>query len=269
MVRRPAVAGSFYPADPETLRKDLERMTGGRQPPAGPRAVALLVPHAGYIYSGEVAAATYTAARLPDRVVILGPNHTGLGQRIAVMDEGTWRLPFGEAVIDTGLASAILSGCQAARIDEEAHRREHSLEVQIPFLQHLLADLRFVPICVGTLHLPSLLDLGRAVAGAIRDAGGEVLILMSSDMSHYLPAVVAETQDRKAIERVLAIDPESLHRVVLDEGISMCGIAPTVAGLEAVRLLGGSAARLIAYANSGDKSGDYQSVVGYAGVAVI
>ncbi len=268
MIRRPAVAGHFYPADPESLRNEFERLMAGRRPPETPRGIALMVPHAGYIYSGPVAAATYTAVRLPDRVVILGPNHAGEGERIAVMDEGSWRLPLGDAPIDGELASAILARCRGARVDELAHRSEHSLEVQVPFLQYLRGGFRFVPICIGTLHLPLLLDLGRAVAEAIRDTEGDALVVISSDMSHYVPRAVAEREDRKAIDRLLALDPEGLHRTVLSEEISMCGIAPAVAGLEAARRLGALEARLVAYATSGDRSGDYQSVVGYAGVAI-
>jgi hypothetical protein len=268
MLRRPAVAGRFYPADPETLRTALREMTGGRRPPADPGGIAVMVPHAGYIYSGSVAGATYTAVRLPGRAVILGPNHTGEGEPIAVMNDGAWESPLGPAPIDAPLAAAILSRCPEASVDDRAHRREHALEVQIPFLQYLLGDVRFVPICVGTLRLPLLLGLGRAVAEAIRDSNEEALVVVSSDMSHYVPVAEAEAQDRKAIDRVVALDPEGLHRVVREEEISMCGVAPAVAGLEAARRLGARGARLVAYATSGDRSGDFQSVVGYAGVAI-
>jgi MEMO1 family protein len=268
MIRRPAVAGQFYPADPETLRREIERMAGGRKPPGSPRGIALLVPHAGYAYSGRVAASTYTSVGLASRVVLIGPNHTGAGEAIAILAEGAWQLPLGEAHLDSELATAILGACREARVDDSAHRHEHSLEVQVPFLQCLLPEFRFVPICVGTLRLPSLIDLGRAVAEAIQRIGEDVLVVISSDMSHYVPAAVAERLDRRAIERVLALDPEGLHHVVLEEGISMCGIAPAVAGLEAARRLGARAARLVAYATSGDTTGDDRSVVGYAGIAV-
>ena len=268
MTRRPAVAGTFYPADPDELRHDLDLLTSGRRPPEEPRARALLVPHAGYIYSGRIAAETYLSARLPSRFVILGPNHTGEGEAIALMTEGSWSLPMGEAPIDSGLAAAILERCPAARADAAAHRREHSLEVQVPFLQRLLGEIRFVPICVGTQRLPVLLELGRALAEAIEAAADEVLLVLSSDMSHYIPASLAESLDRRAIDRLLAIDPEGLHRVVRQEGISMCGVAPAVAGLEAARRLGAVSAQLVAYGNSGERSGDFDAVVGYAGVAI-
>jgi len=268
MIRRPAVAGQFYPADRDRLRRELGEMIGERRSPSDPRGMALLAPHAGYIYSGGVAAAVFTAVRLSRRVVILGPNHTGAGESVAIMSEGSWRLPMGDAPIDRPLAGALLKRCSAARVDEEAHRWEHSLEVQVPWLQYLLGDFSFVPVCVGTHHLPTLLDLGRAVAGAVEEVGDETLLVLSSDMSHYLPARKAGELDTIAIERILAIDPEGLHRVVRDNDISMCGMAPAVAGLEAARRLGAKSARLVAYANSGDRSGDYGSVVGYAGIAL-
>jgi hypothetical protein len=268
-IRRPAVAGQFYPGDPAALRDDLQRLTGGRTPPPEPRALALMVPHAGYMYSGPVAGATYTAARLVSRVVILCPNHTGVGEPIALYDDGAWDTPLGMAPVDAPLARAILKGCSAARVDATAHRGEHSLEVQVPFLQHLLARFSFVPICVGTLHLPTLLALGRAVAAAIAETAEEAVVIISSDMSHYLPADLAERRDRRALDRMLALDPEGLHRTVLEEDISMCGIAPATAGLQAARLLGARSARLVAYSNSGEATGDFGSVVAYAGVVVV
>jgi AmmeMemoRadiSam system protein B len=269
MTRRPAVAGSFYPADPEALRSAIDAMTGGRTPPREPIALALLVPHAGYVYSGRVASETYLASRLPARLVILGPNHTGEGSPIAIMSEGSWRTPLGDAGIDAALATAILGRCPAASEDAAAHRREHSIEVQVPILQRLVPDFRFVPVCVGTQRLTALLDLGRSLAAAIQASGGECLMVMSSDMSHYVPAALAERQDRKALDRIRALDPAGLHRVVLEEEISMCGMAPAVAGLEAARLLGASSARMVAYGHSGERTGDDGSVVAYAGVSIL
>lgn len=268
MTRRPAVAGSFYPSEPVTLRKELDQLTDGRSLPLEPRALALLVPHAGYVYSGRIAARTYLSSRLPRTFVILGPNHTGEGAAIALMTEGEWSLPLGVAPIDAPLAAAILERCPGARADATAHRREHSLEVQIPFLQHLCGEFRFVPICVGTERLPLLLDLGRAVAEAVAASADETLLILSSDMSHYVPATTAERLDRLALERVLAIDPEGLHAVVRRAAISMCGVSPVVAGLAAARILGASSARLVAYGHSGERNGDYDSVVGYAGAAI-
>ena len=268
IIRRPAVAGQFYAGTPTSLEEDLRRLTGGARPPSAPRALALVVPHAGYVYSGGVAGRTYVAAALADRAVILCPNHTGMGEAIALYDEGAWETPLGPVDVDAPLARRILANDPDARVDAAAHRREHALEVQLPFLQHLVGRFTFVPICVGTTDRASLLGLGRAVAEAIRDVAGGALIVMSSDMSHYIPAREAEAIDRVAIDRILALDPEGLHRTVLDRRISMCGIAPVTAGLHAARLLGARSARLVAYAHSGETSGDFGSVVGYAGIVV-
>jgi AmmeMemoRadiSam system protein B len=268
MSREPAVAGTFYPADQQSLRRELENLTEGKRPPSEPQGVALIVPHAGYIYSGAIAAATFTATHLARRIIILGPNHTGTGEQIAVMEHGSWRTPLGEAHLDTELASEVLTSCRAARVDESAHRREHSLEVQLPFLQFLLGEFRFLPICVGTSRLDALMDLGVAIARVLKRSGEPVLLVLSSDMSHYLPATVARGEDEQALAPILTIDPEGLHRVVTERRITMCGMAPAVAGLAAARLVGATAARLIAYDHSGTRSGDHESVVGYAGVAI-
>jgi AmmeMemoRadiSam system protein B len=269
MIRRPAVAGTFYPADPKSLETEIEGFVAGRRPPREPAAIAVMVPHAGYVYSGGIAAETYLTTRLPERVVILGPNHTGLGEPIAVMAEGDWRTPLGDVSIDAPLAAAILERCGGASIDAVAHHREHSLEVQLPILQRLNPSFTFVPICVGTHRLGRLIDLGRAIAAAVTALAEPTLLVLSSDMSHYLPAPEAERLDRRALEPLLALDPAGLHREVINGDISMCGMAPVVAGLEAAVALGASEARLVAYGHSGERTGDLDSVVAYAGVAVL
>jgi len=268
MIRRPAVAGAFYPAGEDSLRTELQALTGGCRAPDAPPPRALLVPHAGYVYSGRIAARTYLSSGLPDRFVVLGPNHTGEGEPIAVQSEGAWRTPLGDAPIDAPLAAAILDAAGPARVDPAAHRREHSIEVQIPFLQHLAPGCRFVPICVGTQRLEALLELGEALARAIAAAAGPVTLVLSSDMTHYEPADAAERHDRPALEKILAIDPEGLLRVVREGGISMCGVAPAVAGLAAARRLGARRGTLVAYGHSGERTGDLSSVVAYAGVAI-
>ena len=261
------MAGMFYPAGEESLRGELRDLTrGGRPDAAAP--LALIVPHAGYIYSGRIAARTYLSGTLADRFVILGPNHTGEGEAIAVQAEGAWRTPLGDAPIDAPLAAAVLAQVPRARVDAQAHRREHSIEVQVPFLQHLRTGFRFVPICVGTHDLGSLLELGRGLAEAIRATGERVLLVLSSDMTHYEPADEAERRDRMALARILALDPPGLLEVVIRESITMCGVAPAVAGLEAARGLGAKRAELVAYGHSGERTGDDTEVVAYAGVAV-
>jgi len=272
VIREPVFAGHFYPDDPVALRDEVRRYleagTGKKDAAAGvdDNAVAVMVPHAGYIYSGRIAGAVYATVRLPERLVILCPNHTGRGEPAAVMNRGGWRTPLGVAPIDEALADRILEACPMATVDDVAHRREHSLEVQLPFLQVIRDHPRFVPLCVGFDSLNDLVALGRGLARALQDTGAGIII--SSDMSHYLPADVAEAQDRAALDRIEAMDPEGLHRIVHERDISMCGIAPAVAGLTAAKIGGAAAARLVAYGNSGDTSGDYDSVVAYAGLAI-
>ena len=263
------MAGQFYPADPDALRAEVVSALRFAAPETPAPAAAVVVPHAGYVYSGRVAGATYASAALPATLVILCPNHTGRGRRIAVMNRGVWRTPLGLAKIDEGLADLILTTCATAEPDETAHRREHSLEVQLPFLQVIMdGTFSFVPICIGASDLGVLLELGAGLARAIRDWPQAAAILISSDMSHYVSAQEARSKDAMAIERIIHVDPEALHQVVREEQISMCGVAPAVAGLAAARLGGATEGRLVAYANSGDVSGDNESVVGYAGLAI-
>jgi AmmeMemoRadiSam system protein B len=266
MMREPVVAGQFYPSDPENLRKVLNLYCSFSGTPA--EAKAIVAPHAGYVYSGSVAGAVYGAARIPTRAILLGPNHTGRGAPLSLYPAGEWRTPLGVVSIDDGINRSMMQECSELCEDKSAHMREHSLEVQIPFLQIQVPDIRISAICVGTGEYASLETLGHAVARAIRSSKEPVLIISSSDMTHYEPADVAASQDKLAIDRMLAVDPEGLFRVVREKDISMCGFAPTVAVLTACLDLGASEGRLIRYASSGDVSGDFSSVVGYAGVLI-
>ena len=264
MRRKPAVAGTFYPADAAILGREVRACLGearGAKP-----AVAVLAPHAGYIYSGPCAGATYREVEVPDRAIILCPNHTGLGRPLAVMDEGEWETPLGDVPIDSDLARRLLEIDPALTVDALAHQREHALEVQLPFLRINRPALRIVPICVGTNRLRELLALGDAIADVVRGAGGPVLIVISSDMSHYIPFEEARAQDAHAIEKMEKLDAEGLHGVVQRNRISMCGYCPAVAGIRAARALGAERGRLVAYTSSGDRTGDYREVVAYAGM---
>ena len=265
-VRQPAVAGRFYPGRAEVLSRDIESYLA----PKGEKIQALgcVVPHAGYMYSGHVAGAVYSRLELPRRFLILGPNHTGAGDPLAIMLDGVWQTPLGDARIDTVLAEALLNAFHYLTEDDIAHRHEHSLEVQVPFLQALVGDFCFVPICVGTANLEVLTALGQAIAKVLDDEEEPILIVASSDMNHYETDSITRVKDRKAIDQVLALDARGLHRVIHEESISMCGYAPTIAMLTATKLLGATKAELIKYATSGDVSGDHEMVVGYAGIAV-
>ncbi|HUN89405.1 MAG TPA: AmmeMemoRadiSam system protein B [Terriglobales bacterium] len=265
-VRMPAVAGQFYPAHEDTLRRALETYTHVNGEKI--EALGAIVPHAGYMYSGHVAGAVYGRLKLPDRFVILCPNHTGQGKPLATMSEGSWMTPLGEVHIDADLAGRIMTGMPVLHDDIEAQRHEHALEVQLPFLQLLVKQFEFVPITVGTSRFEHLVALGDAIARAIESRGDHVMIIASSDMNHYETDSTTRVKDRKAIDRVLALDAEGLYDVVLKERVTMCGFGPAIAMMTAAKAMGAKSAELIRYATSGDVSGDRDAVVGYAGIAV-
>lgn len=267
MNRSPAVAGQFYPGSDGELTRTVRRYT--RDTPEKFRARGIVVPHAGYVYSGGVAGEVYSSVEIPDRHVIFCPNHTGVGADAAVMARGTWRMPWGDVPIDEDLAGRLLAACPILADDASAHRREHSLEVQLPFLKRFREAFRFVPVALGHLSLPECRSLGEAVARVATEEAAPPLLIASTDMSHYEPDDVARRKDGAAIERMLALDPEGLFRVVRSERISMCGVIPATVVLFASLALGATSARLIRYSTSGDVSGDREQVVGYAGLAFL
>ena len=266
MVRLPAVAGRFYEANPSLLRREIESYLIPGLPKEA--AIAAVCPHAGYMYSGHVAGAVYSRLIIPDKVVILGPNHTGLGAPAAIMTQGEWHMPFGPVPIAQELASEILSTSQVLVEDVEAHLYEHSLEVQVPFLQYLNPRLEIVPICLSMLPIEALEEVGLALAKAISAYPEPVLMVASTDMSHYVPHEVAKEKDALAIERILALDHLGLLEVVKRERISMCGVYPTAATIVAAKALGAREGELVKYATSGEVSGDFYQVVGYAGLII-
>jgi len=266
MIRGAAVAGSFYAGTRERLRAQVEALRP--EGAVAQEAIAAVTPHAGYIYSGRVAAAVYARIARPDTWVILGPNHTGLGAKAAIMTVGAWETPFGAVPIDTALAQAILAGSSYLRDDALAHGREHSIEVQLPFLQGEGTLSALVPISLFAHDYAMCRDVGLAVAGAVRAAGRRAVVVASTDMSHYVSRSVAENKDRKAIDAMLALDPEALHRVVRREGISMCGFHAATAALVAATALGATSAALVAYTDSGAVTGNLEEVVAYAGLII-
>lgn len=267
MIRAPAVAGQFYPGTLRDLDKEVGRLTrdvAERIPARG-----VVVPHAGYVYSGGVAGEVFSSVELPDRHVIFCPNHTGLGADAAVMSRGAWRMPWGDVPIDESLADRLRAACPLLSEDRSAHAREHSLEVQLPFLRRFRDPFRFVPIALGRLSLPDCRTLGEAVASVIRDDPSPPLLIASSDMTHYESDATARKKDQKAISRILALDPEGLYKTVRSERITMCGVIPATVVLFAAVSLGATEARLVKYSTSGDVSGDHGQVVGYAGLAIL
>jgi AmmeMemoRadiSam system protein B len=268
VIRSPAVAGSFYPADRTKLAEQVDSFLVATISVSPRRAIACLVPHAGYIYSGHVAGAVYARLDLPARFILLGPRHYPRGAQMAILSEGAWRTPLGDAQLDAALAAALREACPILREDTVAHEREHALEVQLPFLQRRAGDFRFVPIALGNVRYDELEVLGRAVAKVVGDAEGPVLIVASSDMNHYESDEITRLKDAKALDRVLALDPRGLAAVVAREQISMCGVAAAVSVIVAARELGATEAELVRYATSADVSGDREEVVGYAGVVI-
>ncbi len=266
LIRHPAVAGRFYPRDPDDLRTEVESYLS--PPQEAVPALGCVVPHAGYVYSGHVAGAVYARLDLPQRCILMCPNHTGMGHPLSIMSRGAWQTPLGMVSVDTELAADLKRRFPLLGEDTEAHRAEHGAEVQLPFLQVRNPNGRFVPIVLGTSQYEMLSSLGEAIADVVRVLGERVLMIASSDMNHYENDTITRVKDQKAIERMLVMDARGLFDVVMDEDISMCGFGPTVAMLTAARRLGASKADLVRYATSGDISGDRDRVVGYAGILV-
>ena len=265
-IRHPAVAGRFYPGNPESLAAEVESYISPREPRIS--ALGCVVPHAGYIFSGHVAGAVYARLDIPRRCLLLCPNHTGMGQPLAMMSEGEWQTPLGRVEIDSELADTLKQRFPDLSQDIDAHRAEHAIEVQLPFLQVLRPHFTFVPIALGTAQFKVLEALGVTIAEVVAAQNEPVLIIASSDMNHYENDRITRVKDRKAIDRILALDARGLFDVVISEDISMCGFGPTVTMITAAKRLGATSAELVKYATSGDVSGDREMVVGYAGVVV-
>ena len=265
-IRRPAVAGRFYPGDRDTLLGEVRTYLSPTEKTIS--AIGCVVPHAGYIYSGHVAGALFARLNIPQRCIVLCPNHTGMGQPLAIMSGGAWETPLGKVAVDSSLADALKHRYSLLTEDIDAHRAEHAVEVELPFLQAKSPNFTFVPIALGTGKFDVLESLGQAIGDVVKDEADPVLIIASIDMNHYENDKITRVKDRKAIENILALDARGLFDVVMNEDISMCGFGPTVAMLTAAKRLGATAAELIKYATSGDISGDREMVVGYAGIVV-
>lgn len=265
MLRLPAVSGRFYPSDSLELTALVHQYTSVGPLPAPARVRACLVPHAGYVYSGHVTGAVLARITLPKKIIILGVRHHPTGEPVAILSSGAWRTPLGDAAIDEPLAAELRKVCPLLREDSVAHSAEHSLEVQLPFLQVLVPGFTFVPIALGTAHFAKLVSVGEALAQVL--AGREdVLLLTTSDLNHYEDDATTRVKDRKAIDQLLALDPQGLYDTCRNEKISMCGLGPAVAMLTALNALGVRRSDLVKYATSADVSGDRTAVVGYAGM---
>lgn len=265
-VRQPAVAGHFYPANGRELERELQARVPRGAVAARRRVLGLLAPHAGYVYSGDCAGRAYGRVLPEPTAILLGVNHRGSGAELAVDGHDAWRTPLGRIEVDADARDLLLAASPLFRLDSDAGRLEHSLEVQVPFIQHVGPGSRILPVAVSASRLEDLLAAGAAIAGLL--AGGGRMVVASSDMSHYIPADRARELDFLAIERMLALDSEGLFRVVRDRRISMCGVAPAVIMLQAARLAGAARSELVCYSHSGEVSGDCEQVVGYASLFV-
>jgi AmmeMemoRadiSam system protein B len=266
MLRLPAVAGQFYPSDPRELTRLINKFAAEEPGVKKTRVRACLVPHAGYIYSGAVAGAVFGRIIFPHQVLILGVRHSPMGEDLAILSEGAWRTPLGDAPVDAALAQRVKAACPGLREDSVAHSREHSLEVEIPFLQILDPGFSLVPVAVGTLRFEELRELGIGLARVLKESREEILVVTSSDMNHYEPDEATRIKDAKAIDRMKAVDAGGLFDVCRKEKISMCGLGPAVVMLTAMKELGVTSGEVVRYATSGDVNGDRDAVVGYAGM---
>ena len=277
-IRRPTQAGAFYAGSQQSLREQIESCFKHELGPGSVPKVAnkklqnvagLVCPHAGYMYSGPIAAHGYSRLAQdgkPDTVIILGPNHTGNGSALAAMREGVWSTPLGDVEVDTATADLITKASSIIDVDDSAHAFEHSIEVQLPFLQYLYgSNFKFVPICFLMQDLESSREVGSAIAKALVDKNA--VIIASTDMTHYEPQRSAEKKDKAAIEAVLKLDETQLYSTVEGFSISMCGPGPTMALITAAKALGAKKAELLCHKTSGDITGDYSAVVGYASIA--
>ncbi len=266
MTRIPIASGRFYPGEPGPLRSMIKGMLDENA--VKEDVVGLVSPHAGYLFSGPVAGAVISRVNLSDTVIIIGPNHTGQGKPLSIMTEGTWKTPLGEIKIDTRLGRKIIATSRYLKEDSRAHQKEHSIEVQLPFLQYFQPSIKMVPIILGYVDGAVYKEIGKEIARALKELGKKVVIIASSDMTHYEPQESAQRKDNQAIAAILSMNEDELLKRVHELDISMCGLAPVISLLSAAKQLGASRAELVKYQTSGDTNGDYSSVVGYAGIII-
>lgn len=264
----PTVAGQFYPGSAQGLEKQISELVDRKAKKLD--CLACMLPHAGYMYSGGVAGRTVSRTKIREKIILLGPNHTGYGAEFSIMTEGEWQTPLGKIKIDDKLAKQILNRSQYLKDDALAHLHEHSLEVELPFLQYFKNDFQIVPVAILSSEVAALKEIGKEIASVIKESNLEdsILIIASSDMTHYEPQAQAVKKDQQAIEAILELNEDKLMERIYNLNISMCGYAPVVVMLAAAKSLGAKKAELVEYQTSGDVTGDKSSVVGYAGIII-
>ena len=278
-IRKPAVAGSFYAGDPKSLNMQIEncflhKIGPGEIPLVNPKRknniIGLVSPHAGYMYSGPVAANGFYKIALdgkPNTIIVLGPNHQGFGENVSIMVEGSWKTPLGELEIDTDIAENILKNSKIIKNDKKAHQYEHSIEVQLPFIQYIFGrDIKFVPICMTRQDINTDIEIAQSICSSVVDKN--ILIIASSDLTHYEPQEYAESVDKQAINAILEFNPKKLYDMIYHQNLTMCGPGPITVMLIVCETLGAKKAELLKYATSGDVSGRYDQVVGYASIII-
>jgi len=278
-LRKPAVAGSFYAGDSKSLNMQIEncflhKIGPGEIPLVNTKKenniIGLVSPHAGYIYSGPVAANGFYQIALdgkPDTIIILGPNHRGFGEDISIMVEGKWKTPLGELEIDTDIAEKILKNSKIIKNDKKAHQYEHSIEVQLPFIQYIFGkNIKFVPICMTRQDINTDIEIAQSICSSVVDKN--ILIIASSDFTHYEPQEYAENVDKQAINAIIEFNPKKLYDMIYHQNLTMCGPGPITVMLIVCETLGAKKAELLKYATSGDISGMFNQVVGYASIII-
>jgi MEMO1 family protein len=266
MYRSPIASGSFYPGNKEELESVLKTLM--EDCPQRQKALGAISPHAGYVYSGRVMGSVFSRIEVPETVVILAPNHTGRGTSFSVWPEGPWRTPLGDTSIDEELVNEILNRCELLQKDKVAHQNEHSAEVILPFLQYRNPQVKIVVIVVRSGNFEDLSIVGKTIGDAIKETKPGTLVVASSDMTHYESRQFADKKDKSAIAEIVALREEGLYRVVREQEISMCGVSPVISMMVCSKERDAAKAELIKYETSGEASGDYKQVVGYAGVIV-
>ena len=268
VMRRTAVAGTFYPDNPDLLRQDLSQRIWIRENKES--VIALISPHAGYFYSGNCAGKGFGAINIPDRVIIIGVNHSGVGSPLAIDGHNNWDMPMGPIAVDSQLRDQLTSNSDLFIVEKHSGINEHSIEVQIPFLQYLNPSVKILPILLSRLNYNELEAAAIALSQLIKyNSNEDILIVASTDMSHYVSASFGEIKDHMAIGKIKELNPKGLLDVVVKERISMCGVYPVVMSLIAANELGASETQVVEYTNSGETSGDYDQVVGYLSMTVI
>ena len=265
-IRKPAVSGKFYTGNPNRLVEEIERLTNKKAKKQ--KAIGIISPHAGLLYSGQVAGMVYSGIEVPGNVIILGPNHTGYGPHVSIMDSGSWQMPMGEVKIAQDIAEAIIQHSDLIQSDTSAQMLEHSLELQLPFLQYFQPALQIVPIVLGSQSFALCQEVADAIVKGIKNLSADTLIVASTDLTHYEPQEEAVKTDQRVIDRILNLDAKGLFDMVSSEGISMCGFVPVTIMILAALKMGARKAQLVKYMTSGEVSGDYSQVVGYAGMIV-